>query len=117
MGVVGDGVGVEKVLEVLVPDKKARGYVWILVALGIVAAGGAVGYSALIANDTKRIDQRTRPLKVKIYENGAIERHVFEHMESQLPPGQRHNIDDVRREGRQEMLEDEQAQKTDGSEP
>lgn len=107
---------VGKVLEVLVPDKKARGFVLILAALGIVAGGGAVGYTLLVRNDIARIDHRVRPIKTKVYEDAAINRHIFEHLEGTMPAAQRHSIDDVRREGRQEMLDDEKVEKAAGAE-
>lgn len=108
---MGDGVGAVKVLETLVPDKRARTVIWVLICLTVVATAGALGYNSAIASDNARIDQRTRPLKVKAYENGALNRHVFEHLESQLPPAERHSADQIKREAHKELLEDEAMEK------
>lgn len=98
---------VEQGLKVI-PRKGGPRVTLIILAVALGLAGtGAAAYAALSTHETSKIDKRVRPLKVHIYEQDAVMNHVFDHIEQQEPPERRHKLDDVKREGRRKMKEDE----------
>jgi hypothetical protein len=103
--------GFTDIIKEIVPDKRVRLMIYIIVILVLVAGASIAGYNFFVTGENDRIDHRIRPLKIKIYEGDAIQRHMFDHTESQLPANQRHNIDEIKRDARRQMLEDEKLEK------
>ncbi len=106
---------IKEIIEAIVPNKIVRHAILVIIGLIMLGTFSVKVYAAAIDSDVVRINHQIQPMKMVIYENTEITEHIFEHFESQLPPGQRHNIEDLKAAAHKKMLDDEKFRRESGA--